>query len=150
MTRPQVGWPNDQKYTEAEATTTQAGWNFLTFDFDSPASRFVANGATDGSRGYTAATKFDPDTSYDMLSIFPDLSVEAAIGRAYYFDALAPYTEDNVPTEPLAVAGTGADGGSDQSDFVGFDFEGAVEDYNLVDFHGAYADVALTDPEDLQ
>ena len=27
-----------------------------------------------------------------MLSIFPDLSVEAAIGRSYYFDALAPYT----------------------------------------------------------
>ena len=23
------GWPNDQKYTEAEATTTQAGLEFL-------------------------------------------------------------------------------------------------------------------------
>ena len=86
------GWPNDQKYTEAAATTTQAGWNFLTFNFNNPVERFVANGATNGSRGYTAATKFDPDTSYDMLSIFPDLSVEAAIGRSYYFDALAPYT----------------------------------------------------------
>ena len=86
------GWPNDQKYTEAAATTTEAGWNFLTFDFNNPAERFVANGATNGSRGYTAATKFDPDTTYDMLSIFPDLSVEAAIGRSYYFDALAPYS----------------------------------------------------------
>ena len=45
------GWPNDQKYTEAAATTTQAGWNFLTFDFNSPVERFVANGATNGSRG---------------------------------------------------------------------------------------------------
>ena len=65
----------------------------------------MANGATNGSRGYTAATKFDPDTTYDMLSIFPDLSVEAAIGRSYYFDALAPYT-GTVPPEPLLVVGT--------------------------------------------
>ena len=98
------GWPNDQLYTEASGTTTQAGWNFLTFDFNNPAERFVANGATNGSRGYTAATKFDPNTSYDMLSIFPDLSVEAAIGRSYYFDALAPYT-GTVPTEPWRSRG---------------------------------------------
>ena len=45
------GWPNDQKYTEAVATTTKAGWNFLSFDFDNPADRFVADGVTDGSRG---------------------------------------------------------------------------------------------------
>ena len=141
------GWPNDQKYTEAAATTTQAGWNFLTFDFNNPAERFVANGATDGSRGYTAATKFDPDTSYDMLSIFPDLSVEAAIGHTYYFDALAPYT-GTTPAEPLAVLGTDTSGSSSQADFTGLDFEAAAETYNLVGFQGAEDHVALAaDPE---
>jgi len=141
------GWPNDQKYTEAAATTTQAGWNFLTFDFNNPAERFVADGATDGSRGYTAATKFDPDTSYDMLSIFPDLSVEAAIGHTYYFDALAPYT-GTTPAEPLAVLGTDTSGSSSQADFTGLDFEAAAETYNLVGFQGAEDHVALAaDPE---
>ena len=141
------GWPNDQLYTEASGTTTQAGWNFLTFDFNNPAERFVANGATNGSRGYTAATKFDPNTSYDMLSIFPDLSVEAAIGRSYYFDALAPYT-GTVPTEPLAVAGTDTSGGSSQPTFTGLDFEGAASGYNPVGFQGAEDHVSLAaDPD---
>ena len=112
------GWPNDQKYTEATATTTEAGWNFLTFDFNNPAERFVANGATNGSRGYTAATKFDPETTYDMLSIFPDLSVEAAIGRSYYFDALAPYS-GSAPAKPLEVEGTDTSGGSSHPNFTG-------------------------------
>ena len=137
------GWPNDQKYTEASATTTQAGWNFLTFDFNNPVERFVANGATNGSRGYTAATKFDANTTYDMLSIFPDLSVEAAIGRSYYFDALAPYT-GTVPAQPLAVAGTDTTGGSSQPNFTGLDFEGAASGYNPVGFQGAENQVALT------
>ena len=142
------GWPNDQKYTEAKATTTEAGWNFLTFDFNNPAERFVANGATNGSRGYTAATKFDPDTTYDMLSIFPDLSVEAAIGRSYYFDALAPY-DGSVPAKPLEVAGTDTSGGSSHPDFTGLDFEGATSDYNLLGFQGAEDQISLVvDPED--
>ena len=141
------GWPNDQKYTEAAATTTQAGWNYLTFDFNNPAERFVANGATNGSRGYTAATKFDPDTSYDMLSIFPDLSVEAAIGRVYYFDDLAPYT-GIVPDEPLAIAGSGTDTGSSLPEFIGLDLESAAETYNLTGFQGGEDHVSLaTDPD---
>ena len=142
------GWPNDQKYTEATATTTEAGWNFLTFDFNNPAERFVANGATNGSRGYTAATKFDPDTTYDMLSIFPDLSVEAAIGRSYYFDALAPYS-GSVPAQPLAVAGTDTSEGSSHPNFTGLDFEGTASSYNMVGFQGAEDQVSLaSDPED--
>ena len=142
------GWPNDQLYTEASATTTQAGWNFLTFDFNNPAERFVANGATNGSQGYTAATKFDPDTTYDMMSIFPDLSVEAAIGRSYYFDTLAPFT-GTVPDEPLAIEGTDTGGGDSQPDFTGLDFEGTASDYNLLGFQGAEDQVSLTaDPED--
>ena len=142
------GWPNDQKYTEAAATTTEAGWNFLTFDFNRPVERFVANGATNGSRGYTAATKFDADTAYDMLSIFPDLSVEAAIGRSYYFDALAPYT-GSVPPEPLPVLGADTSGDSSQPNFTGLDFEGAASGYNPVGFQGAEGQVALAaDPED--
>ena len=56
------GWPNDQKYTEAMATTTQAGWNFLTFNFNSPASRFVANGADQWQPGIHRRDPFDPDT----------------------------------------------------------------------------------------
>ena len=142
------GWPNDQKYTEATATTTEAGWNFLTFDFNNPAERFVANGATNGSRGYTAATKFDPDTTYDMLSIFPDLSVEAAIGRSYYFDALAPYS-GSAPAKPLEVEGTDTSGGSSHPNFTGLDFEGAASGYNPVGFQGAEEQVSLAaDPED--
>ncbi len=140
------GWPNDSKYTEAIATTTQAGWNFLTFNFNNPAERFVANGATNGSRGYTASTKFDPDTAYDMLSIFPDLSSETAIGRAYYFDSLSPY-DGIIPPEPLAVAGSDTSGRS-QPDFTGFDFDGAANDYGLIGFQGAEDHVSLAaDPE---
>lgn len=142
------GWPNDQKYTEASATTNQAGWNFLTFDFSNPVERFVANGATDGSRGFNAATAFDTDTSYDMLSIFPDLSVEAAIGRQYHFDTLAPYT-GTVPAEPIAIAGSDSSSGAVLPSFAGFDFESTAETYNLVGFEGAEDQVSFAaDPDD--
>lgn len=140
------GWPNDQKYTEATAITTQAGWNFLTFNFNNPAERFVANGASNGSRGYTAATKFDPNVSYDMLSIFPDLSSETAIGQSYYFDSLSPY-DGTTPPEPLPIAGS-TSSGSSQPNFTGFDFDGAANDYGLTGFQGAEGYVSLVaDPE---
>ena len=133
------GWPNDQKYTEAVATTTKAGWNFLTFDFDNPADRFVADGATDGSRGYTLPIRFDPDTTYDMLAIFPDLTSRDAIGNFYYFDDLAPYTGTR-PPEPLPIEDAGD---SDLPDFPGLDFEGGEGYHNLIGFEGAEDSVSL-------
>ena len=134
------GWPNDENFTTAAATATKTGWNFLTFDFNNPAERFVANGATDGSRGYTAATKFDPDTSYDMLSIFPDLSVASARGQVYFFDEIAPYTGTR-PPEPLAV--TEAGGSASLPDFSGLGFEEAEDSYNLLGFEGAEGQAVL-------
>ena len=139
------GWPNDQKYTTAAATAKKAGWNYLTFDFDSPIERFVANGADNGSRGYTNATRFDANTSYDILAIFPDLQVPSARGRVYFFDELAPYTGES-PPEPLAV--TGGNGGNSLPAFSGLAFEGAEEGYNLLGFQGAEGQVVLApDPE---
>ena len=52
------GWPNDQKVQRPRRLPPRRVGTSLTFDFNNPAERFVANGATNGSRGYTAATKF--------------------------------------------------------------------------------------------
>ena len=65
-----------------------------------------------------------PTRTYDMLSIFPDLSVEAAIGRSYCFDALAPYT-GTTPPEPLDVAGADTSE-SEQPNFTGLQLRGRI------------------------
>ncbi len=57
---------NDANYVEAQATTTQAGWNTLVFDFSQPVSRYVA------AQGGNATTQLASGVTYDKISLFID------------------------------------------------------------------------------
>lgn len=96
------GYPNDNNWVEVETLTTKAGWDYVTFDFESPSSRFVANGATDGLRGYTAAIALKNGVTYDMVSVFFDLGVSKLSAETYYLDNLTPVAMKTA-TPPLAI-----------------------------------------------
>ncbi len=104
------GSPNDNNWVEVEATTTKAGWDYLTFDFEHPASRFVENGGVNGSKGYTATINLNPSVTYDMVTVFFDLGVLKLTPETYYFDNLTPLSlKKEAPpldiafTEPKAI-----------------------------------------------
>ena len=99
------GYPNDQNWVEVEATTTKAGWDYLTFDFDHPAARFVENGGVNGNKGYTATIKLNSGVTYDMASVFFDLGVQKFSAETYYFDNLTPLSLKS-STPPAAIAFT--------------------------------------------
>jgi beta-glucanase (GH16 family) len=83
------GYPNDTHWVEVEASTTKAGWEYLTFDFENPASRFVADGDAN-TRGYDAIVELKPGVTYDMLAVFFDLGVKKIATETYYLDELTP------------------------------------------------------------
>ncbi len=101
------GYPNDKNWVEVETLTTKAGWDYVTFDFESPSSRFVANGAADGSRGYTDAIALKNSVTYDMVTVFFDLGVSKLSAETYYLDNLTPVALKNAtPPAPIDYSTT--------------------------------------------
>ena len=95
------GYPNDTHWVEVEASTTKAGWDYLTFDFENPASRFVADGDAE-TRGYDAVIELKPGVTYDMMAVFFDLGVKKIATETYYLDELTPLSSKSA-TPPAEI-----------------------------------------------
>ena len=95
------GWPNDGNFVAAEAVTTRAGWEYLTFDFAKPATRYVANGSTDPNKAIPAATALKSGVTYDMLNLFFDLGDSKLTSQKYQFDGLG-YAKSDPGAAPAA------------------------------------------------
>ena len=119
---------NDGHYVEAQATTTQTGWNTLVFDFANPVSRYVS------SLSSTQTTKLSSSVAYDKVTMFIDwdngyawdgakVGTPPTSDRTYYIDDVKFVRE--VPT------------------FKGLDFSAVGYQFN--GFEGASASV-VTDP----
>jgi hypothetical protein len=82
---------NDANWVEAQATTTQSGWNTLNFNFSQPVARYVA------SLNDSAAVELKSNVTYDKITMFVDWDNgyawnDAPVGtppsavRTYYID----------------------------------------------------------------
>ena len=96
------GYPYDANWVHVEEITTQAGWEYLRFDFSEPSSRFIAN---DGRGGYVGTTGLNYGATYDMLSVFFDLGVAKVSAETYYFDSLG-FAVANPGAAPESIAYT--------------------------------------------
>ena len=106
---------NDAHYVEAQATTTQSGWNTLVFDFSQPVSRYVA------ALSSSAATQLANGVSYDKISLFIDwdngyawdgagVGIPPAQDRTYYIDDVSFVGELPDTTSPTVTSFSPVDG----------------------------------------
>ncbi|MEN9761498.1 MAG: hypothetical protein RI906_1324 [Pseudomonadota bacterium] len=124
---------DDRGFVEAETTTTSAGWQKLTFDFNTPAKRFVA------VYGESIAISLDPKVRYDQISLFPDFNNNPD-DTVYYFDNISfGDTAGLKPADPLTPSGPGPITGG----FTSLDFESLTVDTVLPSWDGAYASVVV-------
>ncbi len=84
------GHPKDLNFVAARAITTKAGWEYLSFDFDAPVQRYVAEGNPGGA--VPKATPLRPGVTYDMVSVFFDLGQSKGSNQTYYFDKLGYFS----------------------------------------------------------
>jgi beta-glucanase (GH16 family) len=84
------GHPKDLNFVAARAITTKAGWEYLSFDFDAPVQRYVAEGNPNGA--VPTATPLKSGVTYDMLSVFFDLGQSKGSNQTYYFDKLGYFS----------------------------------------------------------
>ncbi|MEI7786080.1 MAG: glycoside hydrolase family 16 protein, partial [Betaproteobacteria bacterium] len=99
------GWPNDGNFVATEAVTTKAGWEYLTFDFAKPITRYVANG--NSSAAVPMVTPLKPGITYDMVNVFFDLGDVKLTSQKYQFDGLGYAKADPGPA-PAGPAMTAA------------------------------------------
>ncbi|NBP46034.1 MAG: glycoside hydrolase family 16 protein, partial [Betaproteobacteria bacterium] len=92
------GYPKDGNWVAAEASTSKAGWEYLTFDFAHPSKRWIAN---DG-KGYEGTTALKDGVTYDMLNVFFDLGSTKLTDQTYYFDGLG-YAKSSPGTPPQSI-----------------------------------------------
>jgi len=116
---------DDRTFVAAEATTTKAGWQQLTFDFSKTVSRFVA------VYGEPQKTELNTQTAYDKINLFFDFNKNAD-GAAYYFDGIvfgngiAPQPADIavIPEPPPKVVFVSEDFTDTLPTIVGFEGAG--------------------------
>ena len=92
------GYPKDSNWVAVEASTTKAGWDYVTFDFANPSKRWIAN---DG-KGYEGTTALKDGVTYDMLNVFFDLGSTKLADQTYFFDELG-YAKSSPGTSPKSI-----------------------------------------------
>ncbi|MCE2780532.1 family 16 glycosylhydrolase [Limnohabitans sp.] len=90
---------NDKNWVAVETATTKAGWEYLTFDFSEPSSRWINN----AGKGYAFTTPLQDGVKYDMLNVFFDLDSSKLTDQTYYFDQLG-YAQSSPSQAPLDIA----------------------------------------------
>ena len=104
---------------ETEVLTTVANtWETLTFNF---------------LNNVPGTAAFDPNATYDKVTIFFNFGAAGAPAQTYYFDDI------------LVVAGNGGGGGGGGSSFTAITFDDAGTTYTLTDF-GGNASTVTNDP----
>ena len=118
---------DDRTFIAAEATTSTAGWEKLTFNFGQTVSRFVA------VYGEPQKIELNAQASYDKINLFFDFNKNAD-GAAFYFDEItfgsgsAPRPADIVlnPEPPTKVVFVGEDFTDTLPTITGFEGAGSV------------------------
>ncbi|WP_293748905.1 glycoside hydrolase family 16 protein, partial [Limnohabitans sp. Rim8] len=90
---------NDKNWVAVETATTKAGWEYLTFDFSEPSSRWINN----AGKGYAFTTALKDGVKYDMLNVFFDLDSSKLTDQTYYFDQLG-YAQSSPSQAPQDIA----------------------------------------------